>query len=136
MESNGQRGRIHVSQSTAHLLVEAGLEAWIVSRETLIEAKGKGTLQTYWLCPPVALSHTTSKSYESQAVGAASGGRVGGLYRYGRQTSTTDHESERAEDDMDRTLLDRAVDRLTKMNATKTTTMNCSQCHVQKNTVR
>jgi Adenylate and Guanylate cyclase catalytic domain len=49
MESNGERNRIHCSLETAQLLEHAGKAAWIQSRETLIHAKGKGTLQTYWV---------------------------------------------------------------------------------------
>jgi Adenylate and Guanylate cyclase catalytic domain len=49
MESNGERNRIHCSLETAQLLEHAGKAAWIQPRETLIHAKGKGTLQTYWV---------------------------------------------------------------------------------------
>ena len=40
---------IQISQETANLLMEAGKESWVVPREDLVEAKGKGKLQTYWL---------------------------------------------------------------------------------------
>ena len=49
MESTGQRGRIQLSQSTADLLLVAGKERWLVPREDPVTAKGKGTMQTYWL---------------------------------------------------------------------------------------
>jgi hypothetical protein len=49
MESNGERGRIHISQETAWLLVDAGKGHWLSEREEKIHAKGKGELQTYWL---------------------------------------------------------------------------------------
>jgi class 3 adenylate cyclase len=49
MESNGIKGRIHVSQSTADEIVTAGKLAWIVPREAKISAKGKGELQTYFM---------------------------------------------------------------------------------------
>lgn len=49
MESNGQKGRIQVSQTTADLLVDAGKEKWLTARKDLIEAKGKGKMQTYWV---------------------------------------------------------------------------------------
>ncbi|KAG7352534.1 family 3 adenylate cyclase [Nitzschia inconspicua] len=49
IESTGQRNRIQVSQQTADLLVEAGKENWVVPRKDLVEAKGKGTIQTYWV---------------------------------------------------------------------------------------
>ena len=49
MESNGLPGRIHISSETQELLVKAGKQSWIVKREELIDAKGKGLLQTAWL---------------------------------------------------------------------------------------
>jgi Adenylate and Guanylate cyclase catalytic domain len=49
MESNGQRNCIHLSQATADLLIEAGKGHWIYPRANLINAKGKGTMQTYWV---------------------------------------------------------------------------------------
>ena len=49
MESNGQKGRIQVSSSTADALLADGKDAWMTAREDLIEAKGKGQMQTYWV---------------------------------------------------------------------------------------
>jgi hypothetical protein len=49
MESLGIKSRIHISQETANLLVEAGKSRWVEPREELVTAKGKGQLQTYWL---------------------------------------------------------------------------------------
>jgi len=49
MESNGARGRIHISQETANLLIEAGKSSWVTEREDKIVAKGKGELTTFWL---------------------------------------------------------------------------------------
>eukprot|EP00529_Nitzschia_sp_RCC80_P007795 CAMPEP_0113497756 /NCGR_PEP_ID=MMETSP0014_2-20120614/30795_1 /TAXON_ID=2857 /ORGANISM="Nitzschia sp." /LENGTH=1255 /DNA_ID=CAMNT_0000391707 /DNA_START=97 /DNA_END=3864 /DNA_ORIENTATION=+ /assembly_acc=CAM_ASM_000159 len=49
MESTGTRNRIQLSESTANLLIAAGKEDWISKRKDQVEAKGKGTLQTYWL---------------------------------------------------------------------------------------
>mgnify|MGYP000110481782 CR=1 FL=1 len=49
MESNGQKGRIQVSQATADLLTDAGKQHWLSAREDLVEAKGKGKMQTYWV---------------------------------------------------------------------------------------
>ena len=39
MESNGQKGRIQVSQSTADLLIAAGKQHWVEPREDKIQAK-------------------------------------------------------------------------------------------------
>jgi hypothetical protein len=49
MESCGQPGKIQLSQETAGLLTCAGKAHWLQSREGLVQAKGKGALQTYWL---------------------------------------------------------------------------------------
>jgi Adenylate and Guanylate cyclase catalytic domain len=53
MESNGQKGRIHVSEATANLLKESGYDRWVSQRKDLVEAKGKGLLQTYWVAKSV-----------------------------------------------------------------------------------
>lgn len=49
IESGGYRGRIHLSEQTASELKKHGKEGWIIPREDMIDAKGKGSLQTYWL---------------------------------------------------------------------------------------
>ncbi|CAB9497506.1 Receptor-type guanylate cyclase gcy [Seminavis robusta] len=49
MESNGVPNRIHVSESTAQFLKQAGKEHWLTPREDKITAKGKGLMQTYWV---------------------------------------------------------------------------------------
>jgi len=49
MESNGEKGRIQVSQATADLLIASGKSKWLTPREGKIVAKGKGEMQTYWV---------------------------------------------------------------------------------------
>lgn len=49
MESNGVKGRIHVSQSTADELLAKGKGHWLTPREDKIIAKGKGEMQTYFV---------------------------------------------------------------------------------------
>jgi hypothetical protein len=49
MESNGVRGRIHVSQATADALTAKGKGHWLIRREDKIVAKGKGEMQTYFI---------------------------------------------------------------------------------------
>lgn len=73
MESTGQKGRIQVSQATADILTAAGKGHWLTKREELVEAKGKGSLQTYFVMPTTSGSRTTrsleadeSKQYEKQ----------------------------------------------------------------------
>jgi len=58
MESTGEKGRIHISKSTADHLVASGKGHWLESREGGVQAKGKGTLQTFW----VVRSRKTLKS--------------------------------------------------------------------------
>jgi class 3 adenylate cyclase len=49
MESNGVRGRIHVSQATADALIIKGKSHWLINREDKVVAKGKGEMQTYFI---------------------------------------------------------------------------------------
>jgi hypothetical protein len=49
IESSGTKNRIHVSQDTADLLIAAGKRSWVIPRETKVNAKGKGLMQTYWI---------------------------------------------------------------------------------------
>jgi class 3 adenylate cyclase len=49
MESTGLRDRIQVSQDTADLLIAAGKSKWLTLREEKVIAKGKGSMQTYWV---------------------------------------------------------------------------------------
>jgi len=66
MESNGVRNRIQVSQSTADLLIAAGKQHWVTAREDLVEAKGKGKMQTYWV-EPCTLSSDHTESFTEDA---------------------------------------------------------------------
>jgi class 3 adenylate cyclase len=49
MESNGQAGKIQLSQETTDLLIAFGKQHWLIPRKDKIFAKGKGEMQTYWL---------------------------------------------------------------------------------------
>jgi Adenylate and Guanylate cyclase catalytic domain len=49
MESTSVRGKIQISSDTANLLIDGGKAHWIEPREDLIDVKGKGTMQTYWV---------------------------------------------------------------------------------------
>ena len=62
MESTGARNRIHISQKTADLLIEGGKGRWVQRREDMVEAKGKGTMQTYW-CEPVMEQSTVGSDF-------------------------------------------------------------------------
>ncbi|CAB9524198.1 Receptor-type guanylate cyclase gcy [Seminavis robusta] len=73
MESNGVKGRIHVSQATADALIAVGKGHWLTPRVDKIVAKGKGEMQTYLVdvSPSKALSSggtsTISRSSNSGA---------------------------------------------------------------------
>ena len=49
MESSGLSDKIHISQGTADLLIRDGKEHWVMPRKELVDAKGIGQMQTYWL---------------------------------------------------------------------------------------
>lgn len=51
MESNGQGNAIQCSQATADLVIMAQKGHWLTKRNDLVEAKGKGSMQTYWVEP-------------------------------------------------------------------------------------
>jgi hypothetical protein len=49
VESTSLKGKIQLSNDTAALLKDGGKSHWIEAREDLVDAKGKGAMQTYWL---------------------------------------------------------------------------------------
>jgi len=49
IHSTSERDKIQLSQSTADLLREAGKAHWLIKRDKPVQAKGKGTMQTYFL---------------------------------------------------------------------------------------
>jgi hypothetical protein len=49
MQSTGQSNRIQLSEQTANLLILARKSGWIQPRRDLINVKGKGIVQTYWV---------------------------------------------------------------------------------------
>mmetsp|Transcript_10416 Transcript_10416/g.15780 ORF Transcript_10416/g.15780 Transcript_10416/m.15780 type:complete len:547 (-) Transcript_10416:55-1695(-) len=51
MESTSVGGKIQVSAETAELIRSDRREKWLVKRDDIITAKGKGRLQTYWVEP-------------------------------------------------------------------------------------
>ncbi|CAJ1963522.1 unnamed protein product [Cylindrotheca closterium] len=58
MESAGAANRIHIAQATADLVIDSGKGHWLRKRDDLIEAKGKGEVQTYWVKGGKAASST------------------------------------------------------------------------------
>ena len=65
MESNSLANMIQVSQSTADELILKGKESWLSPRSDLVNAKGKGMLQTYFVNPTSGYSNTVSESVRS-----------------------------------------------------------------------
>ncbi|CAB9517167.1 natriuretic peptide receptor 2 [Seminavis robusta] len=49
MESTGVKNKIQVSQDTADILVAKGYQKWLTPRKDPVQAKGKGTVQTYFV---------------------------------------------------------------------------------------
>ncbi|GKY95687.1 hypothetical protein MPSEU_000529700 [Mayamaea pseudoterrestris] len=49
MESNGLKNKVHLSAETAKLLIDAGQGHRVTERADLVDCKGKGLVQTYWL---------------------------------------------------------------------------------------
>ena len=49
MESTGQKGQIQISRDTADLLIAHGKQDWLIKREDIVHAKGKGEMETFWL---------------------------------------------------------------------------------------
>lgn len=92
MESNGEKGRIHVSEQTAEALRAKGKGHWLTAREDMIEAKGKGTLQTYWVSEqghaPRSSMDTSSYRGPASSSGASSSG-----------DAASRHDDENEEDD-------------------------------------
>jgi len=65
LESTGLKGRIQVSEATADELRQKGKEGWLTPREEKVVAKGKGEMQTYWVRPVAATSHSLTSSFVS-----------------------------------------------------------------------
>ena len=77
MESTGVKGKIQVSESTAALLRKSKKAHWLKPRQDLIQVKGKGMMQTFFLDPQSSPSvdtdaasqkMTTSQYHESSSV--------------------------------------------------------------------
>lgn len=69
MESNGAPHKVHISSDTYDLLKQCGKAHWAVAREELVHAKGKGSVQTYWLKTMSEASSTTSSNDNTNMLG-------------------------------------------------------------------
>jgi hypothetical protein len=69
MEGTGASNQIHISQATADLVISECDELSVKPREKLMEVKGKGKMQTYWLVSenePAPLDQGVEQSSSSQ----------------------------------------------------------------------
>jgi class 3 adenylate cyclase len=51
IESTGVKNRIHLSAETANLLFASEKRNWVIPRDDMVVAKGKGQMKTFWLIP-------------------------------------------------------------------------------------
>jgi hypothetical protein len=73
MEHNGLPDKIQCSQDTADLLVAAGKSHWITAREDVINAKGKGEMNTFWVKPGSKGASSGGSSQSVQSSNVSSG---------------------------------------------------------------
>jgi Adenylate and Guanylate cyclase catalytic domain len=71
MESNGIPNKIHISFETAKLLIDAGKGHWVQERDTIVQAKGKGTIRTYWAEPTTRGPRSVETSGQDETKKAA-----------------------------------------------------------------
>jgi hypothetical protein len=76
LESTGERGKIHLSQEAADHLKAAGKGSWLVPRQDVVRAKGKGELKTFWLRVGPS-GRATSESSHSDAPRETTSWRIG-----------------------------------------------------------
>lgn len=80
LETTGLRNRIHISKETADLIQEGGKGNWLRARGEVVQAKGKGTLATFWLLPKSATLSSTASHSTGSNIGSS------GLSTEGRHT--------------------------------------------------
>ncbi|KAL3938938.1 MAG: hypothetical protein SGBAC_006243 [Bacillariaceae sp.] len=51
IESTGKKNRIHISLETYNQLISHGKGNWVIPRNDMVVAKGKGQMKTFWLMP-------------------------------------------------------------------------------------
>jgi hypothetical protein len=88
MESTGQKGRIHMSEETADLLIQSGKQHLLRLREDKVTAKGKGEMVTFWLALGAEFDESEEESDDDALLSPISGG----VESIGEET--TDREEE------------------------------------------
>ena len=93
MESNGKAGSIHVSEDTAEALISRGKSDWVTPRTELVQAKGKGTMQTYWITvkstPGDAMTFKSAKSIKGGTSGTSDESESGSREHESRTDNAT-----------------------------------------------
>ena len=67
MESSGTPNRIHASHKTAEELIKRGKGDWVKERSDLVDVKGIGVVQTYWI-EPIRNDQLSSSAGSHQAL--------------------------------------------------------------------
>ena len=73
IESTGEVGCIQLSTETANLLSQAGKSMWLNKRDECVVARGKGSMQTYWLINGREGSNGNGSSGDAGDTGTLSG---------------------------------------------------------------
>jgi 3'5'-cyclic nucleotide phosphodiesterase len=66
--STGSPSKIHISSATASLLIIAGKSHWVKARDDQVDIKGKGLLNTYWLCLKPRKSSSCTESSQNDCI--------------------------------------------------------------------
>ena len=85
IETTSERDKIHLSQDTANHLIEAGKKDWLTKREGTVTAKGKGTMQTYWLTMSGKYEKYLSRKGEKPALTISDGDGAGSSSKQTKQ---------------------------------------------------
>jgi len=79
MEGTGMGNRIQASATTANHLRRFGKDAWMTPRDELVQVKGRGEVQTYWInVPPGIIASEDSAITGYEEPGVASTATTGG----------------------------------------------------------
>ena len=72
MESTGMKNKIQLSSESAKLLMAAGHQHWVIPRPELVQVKGKGECQTYWLALGSSTGSQTDSTVSEESQGSPS----------------------------------------------------------------
>jgi hypothetical protein len=72
MESTGERNQIQVSHATADLIMASGKSHWMRKRNELVQAKGKGEVQTYWIKSKVSSTVKSADAHDDRRASCGS----------------------------------------------------------------